>query len=597
LIDYLRLAFGTVLVLLPGLALGRTVAEALAWTMGAVFAAWAVVFAVHSDIRVAVALMGVMLVAAVIIRRRTVSDTFKVLDSWLPIGAGVVLGWLLWHVAGAVVGDGLFHEGRVRKLVDLGGLHLRTLDEFKDGGLHPGYAFPLWHCLDALVAWLSGLDPDVVLRHEPSLLAPIALAVAWEAGVAVFRSRWAGATLALAQAAIFCFGPGHGGSYAQLAQPGTASRQILAPAAVALFFERRYVPTALAFGALALVHSTYALFLLIPLLVVAAWEWRSYVAALVPVGAVLLWLRPILAETRSRNPSPVERATELKHYGSQLVVSGPHHFRLAPEVFGRSGAVAVAALFLLPVAALAIRRRWAQFVLGGSLLVLVLMEVPWLFVHFSDATSLSQARRAAGFAPLPFAFAGGLALLARRVIVLPVALAAGIALQRLWPGDFEYGLRHGGPAAATWVALVGGAAALAVALLRRPPDVGERHGLAAAAALLFVLPVVVHGLWHWSPAAPTDPNALSPPLVHELRTRVPQGSVVIAPVQTSYEVVAAAPLYVVAAPVSHVANTKANDPYGRVRAVHRWVATGDEAIARRYGATWQIRGGRLSRVG
>ncbi len=33
------------------------------------------------------------------------------------------------------------------------------------------------------------------------------------------------------------------------------------------------------------------------------------------------------------------------------------------------------------------------------------MEVPWLFVHFSDAVSLSQSRRAAGFAPLPFALA------------------------------------------------------------------------------------------------------------------------------------------------------------------------------------------------
>ena len=50
------------------------------------------------------------------------------------------------------MGDGLFHEGRVRKLVELGDLHLRTVDEFKDGGLHPGYAFPLWHGFDALVA-------------------------------------------------------------------------------------------------------------------------------------------------------------------------------------------------------------------------------------------------------------------------------------------------------------------------------------------------------------------------------------------------------------------------------------------------------------
>jgi hypothetical protein len=592
-IEYLRLAFGTGCVLLPGLVLGRTMSEVLAWTMGIVFAAWAVVFTVHSNIRLAALLLLAALVAAAFVRRQ-VPGTRRVPGT--ALAAGAVLGWLLWHVAGAIVGDGLFHEGRVRKLLELGDLHLRTVDEFKDGGLHPGYAFPLWHSFDALIAWFSGLDPSVVLRHEPSLLVPVAVAVAYEAGVAVFRSRAAGTTVALAQAAIFCFGPGHGGSYAQLAQPGTAARQLLAPAAIALFFRRRYLETALVFGALALVHSTYAVFLLIPLLVVAVWEWRSYLAAAVPVGAVLLWLRPLVAETRSAYPSDVERARALRQYADQLVVSGPHHFRLAPEVLGRSGAVAVAALFLLPVTALAVRRRWGQFVLGGSLLVLLLMEVPWLFVHFADATSLSQARRAAGFVPLPFAFAGGLALVARRAMVLPAALAAGIVLQRLWPGDFEYGLRHGGPAFATWFALVGGGLALGAVLVLRVPAATERHRLATAAASLFVLPVAIHGFWHWSPASPTDQNALSARLVHNLRTKVPEGSVVIAPVQTSYEVAAVAPLYVVAAPVSHVANTDANDPYRRVKDVHRWIATHDEAIARRYGATWEIRSGRLARV-
>lgn len=592
-IEYLRLAFGTLLVFLPGLALGRSMSEVVAWTMGAVFAAWAVVFAVHSNVKLAVVVLALLLVAALAARRK-VRGPLELPGGILA--AGVVLGVLMWHVASAVVGDALFHEGRVRKLVAFGDLHLRTVDEFKDGGLHPGYAFPLWHGFDALVAWLSGLDPEAVMRYEPSLLVPIAVVVAYEAGVAVFGTRSAGVTLVLAQLAIFCFGAGHGGSYAQFAQPATAARQLLVPAATALFFRRRYAATAVVFAALALVHSTYALFLLVPLVVLVVREWRSYLAAVIPVGAVLLWLRPLVAETRSHNPGPGERARSIAQYADQLVVTNTHHFRLAPEVFGRSGSVTVAALFLLPVTALAFRRRWGQYALGGSLLVLCLMEVPWLFVHFSDATSLSQARRAAGFAPLPFAFAGALALVARRALVLPVALVAGIVLQRLWPGDFNIGLHHGGPAFATWVALVGGAAALALVLVLRPPDPVERHGLAATAAALFVLPVVAHGLWHWSPRTPHDPNALSARLIHNLRTKVPKGSVVIAPLKVSYEVAAVAPLYVVAAPVTHVADTRANDPYGRARAVQSWTASGDPAIAHRYGATWQIRSGRLYRV-
>jgi hypothetical protein len=234
-------------------------------------------------------------------------------------------------------------------------------------------------------------------------------------------------------------------------------------------------------------------------------------------------------------------------------------------------------------------------VLGGFLLVLLLMEVPWLFVHFSDAASLSQSRRAAGFAPIPFAFAAGIALASRRVWTVPLALAAGIVLQLVWPGDFDYGLRNGGPAAATWIALVGGLAALALVAWRRW-SLEPRWGVGALAATAFVLPVFVHGLWHWSPASPTDPNALSPRLVHNLRTKVPKGSIVIAPIKTSYEIEAVAPLYVVAAPVTHVANTKANDPYTRFKKVRGWVLSNNPSVPRHYGATWAIRAGRLYRL-
>jgi hypothetical protein len=609
-IEYVRLAFATTLVLLPGSAVARalgrrSVSAVLAWSLASLFVAWAIVFAVHSSIRLAVLLLAAIVVGASAVRRRRrrlrrPRERRRRREgegsSSGALAAGVVLGWLLWHVAGAVVGDGLFHEGRVRKLLDFGDLHLHTVDEFKDGGLHPGYAFPLWHTLDAVVAWLSGLDPDVVMRHESSLLAPVAVAVAYEAGVAVFRSRAAGVAVVVAQLAIFCFGPGHGGSFTTLTQPGAAARQLLVPAAIALFFTGQRAATVAVFGALALVHPTYAVFLLIPLLAVAFWEWRTYLAAAIPVGAVLLWLRPIVDQTNTHDPSAATRANDLVQYKDQLVISSPTHFRLAPEVFGRSGAVAVAALLVLPLCAAGVRERWGRFVLGGALIVLCLLEVPWLFVHFSNAVSLSQSRRAAGFVPFAFAFAAGAALLARRTWTVPLALAAGIALQRLWPGDFAYGLRHGGPAAATWVALAGGLIALAAVLVFRPRLPEPRFGLGAAAAVAFSLPVLVHGLWHWSPANPADPGALSARLVHNLRTRVPRGSIVIAPIQTSYRIEADAPLYVVAAPLTHVANTKANQPVARYRAVEHWVATDDPRVPARYGATWAIRRGTLYRI-
>jgi hypothetical protein len=598
-IEYLRLAFGTFCVLLPGIAVSRALrtrsASAMfAWSLACVFVAWAVVFTLHHSIHLAVAVLAVITVGALIAGRGGRTESVARAPVWL---FGIVLGLLLWHVEGAVVGDGLFHEARVRKLVDLTSLHLRTVDEFKDGGLHPGYAFPLWHGFLALVSWFSGLDPEQVIRHEPSLLAPLACVLVFEAGTAVFGSRWLGLAVLAAQLALVCFGPGHGGSFAVLALPATVSRQLMVPAAIALFFTARswrgYAAVAAISGTLTLTHPTYGVFLLVPLLAVAFWHWRAWLVAAVPVGLVLLWLRPLVDETLSHNPSPSERANDIAQYGSQLVVSSDRHFRLAAEVFGRSGAVAVAALILLPVVGLALRRRWAAFALGGTLIVLLLTLVPWLFVHVSDAVSLSQSRRLAGFVPFAFVLAGVAALLARRALVLPVALVAGIVLQQLWPGDFDYGLHHGGPALATWIAVVGGTIALAAGLALRRPALREHHALGFAAVCAFALPVFVHGLWHWSPDPKSDPLALSPRLVHNLRTKVPKGAIVLAPLKVSYRVAASAPLYIVGAPVVHVANTKANDPYGRARAVHHWVLTDDPRVAKRYGATWAIRNGRL----
>ena len=249
----------------------------------------------------------------------------------------------------------------------------------RTAGSIPGYAFPLWHGFLALVSWFSGVDPGVVVRHEPSLLAPLACRVAWEAGVAVFGSRWAGSSLARrARSRVFCFGPGHGGSYASLALPATAARQLLVPAGDRALLRRvagaaapRSPPSSARSRSL---HPTYALFLLVPLAAFAllrAREWRDVRARArrrrrADRRSSLLWLRPIVDETVSHDPGPGERAararstTATSSWCATSTTSGSR-----PRSFGRSGAVAVAALLLLPLAALALRRRWAAFALGG----------------------------------------------------------------------------------------------------------------------------------------------------------------------------------------------------------------------------------------
>ncbi|MFN2468634.1 MAG: hypothetical protein ABR521_10960 [Gaiellaceae bacterium] len=610
----LRLAAATGVLLVPGALVARALGQAgaaatLAWSLGALLVGLGLVLVAHTALWPALVVLALVAAAALPAawrrrRERSPRGTVAVL------AGGVVLGILLWYVAAPLGGDALFHLARVRKLEAFGDLSLGSVNEFADGGLHPGYAFPLWHGLLALVASLAGVDAAAVLLHEATVLVPLALLVAYEAGHRVFGTVSGGISVLLAQVAITGLAAGHGGAYVSLALPATASRQLLVPAVVALVFayvaDREWpvlaavVPAAVA---LTLVHPTYVLFLGAPLagyLVVTAVFRRGDLrpAALVlgaygaAAAAALAPLYSVVRETASHTPGAVERARGLEHYASQLDVFSPDRYRIAPEVFGRTGAVAVAALVLIPLAAFSVRRREGALVLGGALAVFALTLPSFVFPEVADAVSLSQARRLAGFLPFAFAFAAGLAVLARRLGIwaLPLALGAGIGLQLAWPGDFGAGLREGGPALATWIGVFGGAAGLALSPLtaRLLPQAARGSAYAGLAAACFVLPVAVHGFSNWSAREVGHRYDLTPGLVEALRERVPAGAVVFSDLETSYRIAAYAPLYVAAAPPEHVADTTGNRPYRRRDDVRRFLRTGDLSIPRRYGAEWLV---------
>jgi hypothetical protein len=608
---WLRLVAASLVLLLPGSLVARALrlrgaSATVAFGLGVLGPALLLVFLVHSSIWLALVVLAVVAVVALPFALRVVSGP----PAWDTVAVALVglgLGVLLWHVAGVVNGDALFHLGRVRKLDAFGDLHIRSVDEFRDGGLHPGYAFPLWHAFLALVAKLAGVDPTQVMLHEPSAVVPVAFAVVYEAGVALFRSAWLGVAVLAATVTAATFAPGHGGPYALLAQPGTFDRYVLVPAALTLFFLFLRHPgwsLALALAAVGvevfLVHASTAVFLGIVLvgfvaarIVLARTDIRSAPEALaslfIPAGAALAWLFPIVSETASHSPSPGELRRSLMKYADELRVDSLHRYALRPEVVSRSGAIAVAALALVPLAGLAARQRWAAFVLGGTLAILGIELLVWVFPHFADAVSVSQGRRLAGFVPFAFALAGGAAVLVRLIgpLVLPLALGAGIGLQLAFPGDFGPGLREGGPAAVTWIAGIGGLVAVVVGLvLRRRLD--ARGVLAAAAVVLFCIPVAVHGFRHWSPASTEDAHALTPGLISALREEVPKRAVVFSDLETSYRISAFAPVYVAAAPPAHVADTDANRPYARRISVNRFFGTGNLEILDRYHADWLV---------
>jgi hypothetical protein len=611
---YLRLGLAAMVVLLPGAIVARAlrtpgVAGILAWTCALAFATFAVTFAVEGTLWLGLGLhLGIGLAALPF--AAGVAELPRPRASTLVLGLGLVFGMLLWKVSGLVDGDELFHLARARKLEELDALSLHAVNEFRDGGLHPGYAFPLWHGVLAMVARVADVDPALVVKHLASILAPLMFRVVYEAGVAVFRSASAGFAVLAAQVALTGLAAGHGGGFASLALPGTASRHLLVPATIALFFLLLREPGWRLLAALAAVtlgislsHPTYALFVLVPLggfvvaraLLARGEDLKAGVAGLLavalPFGAVSLWLLPIVRETVSHLPSAVEKQRALEKYAGQIDVTSLTSYHLAPEVLARTGAVTVVALAAVPLALLAARRRWAAFVLGGSLAVLALMLVPFLFTHFSDVVSLSQSRRAAGFLPFAFAFAGAAVVLSRLLgpPVLPLALVGGILLQRFYPGDFGYRFGgDGGPAAVTWIAAIGGAVALVVAIVLRRNLVRPSGALAAAAAALFVIPVAVSGFSDWTPRAGEGTARLTPGLLQALRQTVPKGDIVWSEPQTSYAIAGHAPVYIAVAPPGHVADTERNRPYERYADAAAYRRSGDLAIPRRYGAQWIV---------
>src|SRR6266536_377765 len=178
----------------------RGASATVAWGLGALGPALLLVFVVHSSILLALVVLGVVGLIAVPFALRVVSGP-PAWDTLAIALLGLAFGIALWHVAGVVSGDALFHLGRVRKLDAFGDLHVRSVDEFIDGGLHPGYAFPLWHAFLALVGKLAGADPSQVVLHEPSAVVPVAFAVTYEAGLALFRSASMGVAVLSASVA------------------------------------------------------------------------------------------------------------------------------------------------------------------------------------------------------------------------------------------------------------------------------------------------------------------------------------------------------------------------------------------------------------
>ena len=537
-----------------------------------------------------------------------------------PIAAvalvGLLFGVFVWWVSETIQGDGLFHLGRVRKLDELPALEsVDSLNELADGGLHPGYAFPVWHAALALVARLADVDASMVVQYGPALIAPLALVVAYAAGLALLGSWAGGVATAAAQLGIVALARGGVGSLELLTLPPAVARLLLVPALLALVFAylrepRRSLLAPVALGALAvtIVHGSYLVFVCLLIAGYAAVRlvtergavWPDvrrvggvFVALLVPFAAFLAWLAPVLRETAAVQPSAAETARALETYAGAIVESG-EWFRLSADTLVRGGATAIVAFLVLPLFVLMARRRHGALVIGGGLALLLVALVPPVFTEFSELISLSQARRLPAFLPLALALGGASLLVARwRQRAVWGALALSALLLLFYPSGVRVGWGAG------WVVWLG-LAGLLVALFagrrvasssKLATPASERWAAVVAVALL--TPVAVDGLRQLE-REPPDPRALPPGLVAEVRSVVSGDEVIFADLETSYRLVAQAPVRVAAGPPAHVAQTTPNRPFERRQDVISFfyrpgvVDAERQQILEAYGAQWLV---------
>jgi hypothetical protein len=536
--------------------------------------------------------------------------------------SGVLFSVVVWWAAGPINGDGFFHLARARKLADLDSLSgLGSVGEFKDGGLHPGYAFPLWHGVDALIARLAGADVTAVLLYLPAILVPLALLLAYAAGTAVFRSPYGGAALAAVQLANLGFAQNQenlagNGFFETLSQPQAASTLLFTAAIVALgfaFVVEGGASMLLCLGAASLgltaVHASYTLFvamlivgfLLARLVLTRAWEpllTRTVIvlgAITAPLLLYLLAFYRVIQSSNSVTPNAALRDQELANYGHIAIKLGSW-IGMAPEAVSRAGPVVVAGLLAIPIAGLAGKRIWAALVLGGGFFLLFVVLVPPVFTVLADLLSLSQARRIPEFLPVSFAVVGGCIVLARlRAWGVAVAAGVGVLLVLLYPGEFTSTRGsfyvHGGPSWAVWLACIGVLAALLYGAWR--PRSGPEPGRwALAAALAFVLPVAASGLSRVERASAD--NVLTPGIVQAVTADTSEGDVVFSDRMTAYRIAAYAPVYINASSPGHVAVVRANHVFARARDARLFFwddSMSDaerEAILERWGADWVL---------
>jgi hypothetical protein len=523
--------------------------------------------------------------------------------------AGVVLfAALTWLGSWVNVGDAVEHIARIRKISELD--PPRSLDELgllpPDTGLHPGYAFPLWHAAGALEAWITGLEETYLFRFWPSMLVPFAACAVYSAGRSMFGSRAAGLVTCGAFLGVFAFPAGGDGYFKLLDYPGNVCIFLLWPLVIDRTFTylreggREPILTVAATSfAVSAIHASYAPFMIMLIgvfLVVRTVIARDrgelrrlavmLAAVTVPFLLFLIWLFPI-ADSAS---STVARGRA--HFAT-LVDTHGGLVNMKSEWLTRGGPAAIVALLLVPLASAAVRTRAAAFIGGTSAFIILLLITPWFFTPFAEVESISQGRRLIFYLPFAFALTGGALILARfRYAAVAGALVVSTLLHLRWPGDFGYELSEPGPGWVAWLSALGAVAVLAVGAAGKL-NLRFGNGWALPIMIAFLLPLAVTGIKDMAVLAPERRAGLDQNLVAAVDKYVSRDDLLLGPTKAAYRLSSLAPVYIAAVAGGHGGDTVQNMSKERRHDAAAFFSPGTsqaelEDIVRRWHVQWVL---------
>ena len=417
------------------------------------------------------------------LRRPVALEPVPLVELAAGAAGSLAFAFLTWRLSTGVVGDALFHVGRMRKIERVDGLSLTSISSFQDGAPHAGYAFPLLHAAWAAVARVAGVDAATAFVQ----LAPLC-GLAAILGIYAMTQRLTGWRLAgyLAAAVVawdMC--TLINGLIMQINQPPPFAFYVLAPAAVLLFMASlrgvllgAYASAAVV-GVIALVHPTYGIPCVVLMAGILAGSWRAHLAAArsavlaiavsgVATVAVAGWIWWVAIRGGERR-EVITHSDEFVHHGAHALLMYPW----AP-VFGRGYVlVAIVACILL------VRYRRTLPTAGGMLGMLALLLLLGVNTVVMGVVGMGQFHRFWQLLPWPVALAAAACvasrLLGRWSIAAAAALAGLLLALRADQGFWRE--------PTSWV-VVAAIAATVVALVRDPRRDVERGPWWAASLLI-----------------------------------------------------------------------------------------------------------------